>query len=85
MVAGVLLARYAAQDGYLLFALAGMTQTAAGGAVLVWAGVSAEDPAPGGDQQRPRASPAAVRVVGSVVVAFTTTALALAVVVAIAA
>ncbi|HEY5664880.1 MAG TPA: DUF202 domain-containing protein [Ilumatobacter sp.] len=37
MVAGVLLARYAAATAHWVFAFVGMTQVAAGGVILLWA------------------------------------------------
>lgn len=84
MVAGVLLARYAAQDVYPLIAVAGVAQTAVGGGVLVWAGVHHEDLDVRRGQGVPLVHPAAIRVVGSATVVFTLVALALAVAVSVA-
>jgi inner membrane protein YidH len=36
MVAGLLLARFAAKEGYLVFAAAGIAQTILGGVLLMW-------------------------------------------------
>ena len=43
MVAGTLLARYAADDGELLFALLGLVQVAFGAGLLAWSGAHYEE------------------------------------------
>lgn len=80
MVAGVLLARYAARDAHPAIALAGIAQTVLGAGTLVWAGLHHEarqDLLRSGDDI---SHPGAVRVVGLATVAFSTVALALALV-----
>lgn len=42
MVAGILLARYAAQDAHFTVGLLGLIHTAVGGGILVWAGSNYE-------------------------------------------
>lgn len=64
MVAGALLARYAAVDGHPAFASAGIVQVAFGGGLLVWTGRHYEDlHGPLRTGQDPT-NPQAVRVVG---------------------
>lgn len=43
MVAGLVASRFAAVEGFWLFAGIGLVQTAFGGGVLVWAGIHYED------------------------------------------
>jgi hypothetical protein len=83
MVAGVLLARYAAQDAHPAIAALGVAQTMVGAAVLVWAGVHYDGLhgllRTGGDVTHPTAT----RLVGAATVAFTSVALVLAVLVSL--
>lgn len=79
MVAGLLLARYAAEDGVALVAVIGVAQTVAGAGLLVWAGARYEeftDPERGDAQL---VHPTAVRLLGLGTVACLAAALALAV------
>lgn len=84
MIAGVLLARYAAQDAHPALVLPGVGMVLMGSGVLVWAGVHYEalhDLLRTGDSVT---HPAAARVVGLATVAFTVTAFVLALLVIIA-
>jgi hypothetical protein len=78
MIAGALLARYAAQDAHPVLVLPGLAMTVMGGAVLVWAGLHYEalhDLLRAGDAVT---HPTATRVVGLATVAFTAAAFVLA-------
>jgi uncharacterized membrane protein YidH (DUF202 family) len=70
VVAGVLLARYAAEDGVWPVAVVGLAQCVAGGAVLVWAGLRYQRDALVGDAAPPRRSHRALRTLGLGTVAF---------------
>jgi uncharacterized membrane protein YidH (DUF202 family) len=83
MVAGALLARYAAHDAHPWIALIGVAQAVAGAGLLVWAGIGYE-----ARHHQLRAGealvhPRAVRVTGVGTVAFTLAALVLAVLVTV--
>ena len=83
MVAGILLARYAATDTYWTIAFAGLAQTAFGGAVLVWAGWHYDDlhgPLRAGD---PVVHPVAATVVGIATVFFAAISLVLTVLITV--
>ena len=80
MVAGVLLARYAAETSHWTVALAGVIETVIGGALLVWSGVHYTElrgPIVAGTDV---VHPTATRIVGASVVTFTGFALAFAVI-----
>lgn len=78
MVAGVLLARYAASESHFVVALAGLAWVATGGVVLVWTGYRYEAlHGPLREGQSP-VHPRAVRFVGVSTVAFTGLGLVLA-------
>lgn len=82
MVAGVLLARYAATDLHWGFAGAGLTEVVFGGLLLLWAGRHYEDlhgPLRSGESPL---HPTAARVVGISTIVFTGTATLLAVTIA---
>lgn len=84
MVAGLLLARYAAEDGVALVAVVGVAQTVAGAGLLVWAGARyAEFTDPTRDD-RELVHPGAVRLLGLGTVACLASALVLAVVLTVA-
>lgn len=83
MVAGTLLARWAAQDAALAFATIGVVQVAFGGALLAWTGTHYDDlHGPLRDGVNPT-SPTATRIVGLATTAGIGAALALAIVVAL--
>lgn len=78
MVAGALLARWAAEDAVPLFAVLGIVQVAFGGGLLAWAGRHYDDlhgPLRAGDSP---VHPTAVRIVGAVTTASVGIALAFA-------
>lgn len=79
MVAGLLLARYAAEDAHLAVAVVGIIQVMVGAGVMVWAGrryESLHGPLRAGEAVT---HPSAVRLIGLTTVAFTAVALGLAV------
>lgn len=79
MVAGVLLARYAAQDGVVLVAAIGMAQVLGGAWLLVWAGSRYEDVIDPDREDRDLVHTTAVRITGLATVACLAVALALSV------
>lgn len=83
MVAGVILARYAAQVSHPTWALVGLAQTAFGGAVLVWAGFHYDDLHGPLRRGTPVVHPTAARLVGLAAVGFTGFGLATAAVVTV--
>lgn len=83
MVAGVLLARYAAESLHFAFALAGLAQVVAGGVLLLWSARHYEDlhgPLRAGESP---IHPTAAQVVGMSTIAFTGAAMILALVIAL--
>lgn len=83
MVAGVFLARYAAESVHFAIAFVGVAQVVVGGIVLLWAGRHYDDlhgPLRAGESP---VHPDAARVVGVVTIVFTGFALALAVLIAV--
>ena len=80
MVAGVLLARYAAQSSNWITALAGIAQTIVGAAVLVWAGVHYVDLRGPIAEGSGVVHPTATRIVGLSAVMFSGLALAFAII-----
>ncbi len=83
MVAGVLMARYAAQSLHFVFAFVGLAQVVVGGVVLVWTGRHYDDlhgPLRAGDSP---VHPTAASIVGVGTVVFTGAGLALAAVIAL--
>ena len=82
MVAGVVLARFAAKDGAAVVAIAGILQVLVGGAVLTWSGRHYEDLHGALHRGDCVVHPGAARVVGVSTIVFTGFALALAVVLA---
>ena len=81
MVAGVLMARYAAESVHLLFAVVGVSQVVVGAATLVWTGRHYDElhgPLRAG--QSP-VHPTAARIVGVGTIAFTGSATVLALVI----
>lgn len=84
MVAGVILARYAAVDAHPGIAVIGVAQIAVGGTVLLWAAWHYEDLHGPLREGNPVVHPIAARIVGLAVVGFSTVALVLAILVAVA-
>lgn len=83
MVAGVLMARYAAQSLHATFAFAGIAQVVVGAVVLVWTGRHYDDlhgPLRAGDSP---VHPTAAQIVGLTTIVFSGIALVLAIVIAI--
>lgn len=64
MVAGALLARWAAEDGFTIFAVVGILQVAFGGGLLAWSGNHYEDLHGPLRQGENPSHPLAARVVG---------------------
>lgn len=83
VVAGVLLARYAAEDGVWPVVVVGSAQCVAGGAVLVWAGVRYQRDAQVGATSPARRSHRALRTLGLGTVAFLVVAFGLVVFLAV--
>jgi uncharacterized membrane protein YidH (DUF202 family) len=81
MVAGLLLSRFAATEGYWLLAAGGMTEVVFGAALLVWSGAHYEDLHGALRQGTDVVHPAAARWVGLTTIAGTGTGLVAAVVV----
>jgi uncharacterized membrane protein YidH (DUF202 family) len=83
MVAGVLLARYAAQSAHFVFASIGIAEVVIGAAILVWSGRHYDDlhgPLRAGESPL---HPTAARIVGVGSIVFTGAATLLAVIIAI--
>ena len=83
MVAGVLMARYAADSLHVVYAFAGIAQVVVGAVVLVWSGRHSDElhgPLRAGDSP---VHPTAARIVGLGTVVFAGIALVLAIVIAI--
>lgn len=83
MVAGVLMARYAADSLHYTFAAFGIGQVVVGGLVLLWASRHYEDLHGPLRQGQSPVHPLAARVVGVTTVAFVGAGLALAIVIAL--
>ncbi len=81
MVAGLLLSRFAATEGYWLLAAGGMTEVVFGAALLVWSGAHYEDLHGALRQGADVVHPVAARWVGLTTIAGTGTGLVAAVVV----
>lgn len=79
MIAGLLLARYAAEDGVLAVAAIGVAQTVAGAGLLVWAGARYEEFTDPDRGEAELVHPTAVRLLGLGTVACLASALVLAV------
>jgi uncharacterized membrane protein YidH (DUF202 family) len=82
MVAGVLLARYGAQDAHFTIALVGILQVAIGGGLLVWTGFHYDDLHGPLREGSSVVHPSAARIIGITTVVFTAFALVLAVLLA---
>lgn len=78
MVAGVLLARYAATSNHLAFALAGILQVAASGSLLVWSSSRYFERTGPIESGAELVHPGATRIVGLATIAFSGLSLALA-------
>lgn len=83
MVAGVVLARFAAVEALYVFAVIGLMQTAFGASLLVWAGAHYEDLHAPLRAGQPVVHPMGTRVVGLVTVVAIGLALVLAVIVSV--
>jgi uncharacterized membrane protein YidH (DUF202 family) len=83
MVAGTILARYAAIGAHPLLAFVGLLQLGFGGALLVWAGSHYDQLHGPLRANNPVVHPTAARLVGLTTVGFTGTALMLAIVITV--
>ena len=79
MVAGTILARFAAVDAHAVLAMIGLLQVGLGGAVLLWAGIHYHDLHGPLRADDPVVHPLAARVVGLSTIAFSAASLVLAV------
>jgi uncharacterized membrane protein YidH (DUF202 family) len=81
MVAGVIMARYAASDGLWIFALLGLFQTVGGAALMLWAGGHYDELHGPLRANTPVVHPTGARTVGLATIGFNFSALTLAVII----